>query len=85
MIPAYLLLLLSFFIHCINNKFMNHKFAKPLVNFNSPNLSKLQEVVIDNRTKIYIPMGADAEEAKLKYFKKREATNKFPIPAKKPE
>lgn len=37
-------------------------------NFTSPDLSKLQEVVIDFRTKIYIPIGADPEEAKNRYW-----------------
>jgi len=64
---------------------MNYKFGKPIVNFHSPDLSKLQEVVIDDRTKIYIAIGADAEKARKHYFKKREANNKFPIPAKKSE
>jgi hypothetical protein len=34
----------------------------------SPDLSKLKEVVIDHRTKIYIAPGADIEEAKERYF-----------------
>ena len=63
---------------------MNNKIVKSLSNFKSPDISKLQEVVIDNRTSIYIPMGADAEIAKKRYFQKREANNKFPVPAKKP-
>ena len=37
-------------------------------NIKSPDLSKLQEVVIDYRTKIYIAQGADPEEAKNKYL-----------------
>ncbi len=36
--------------------------------FKSPDLSKLQEVVIDLRTKIYIAIGADPEEARIKYL-----------------
>jgi len=36
--------------------------------FKSPDLSKLQEVVIDLRTKIYIAHGADPEEARIKYL-----------------
>jgi hypothetical protein len=36
--------------------------------FKSPDLSKLQEVVIDVRTKIYIAAGADPEEAKIRYL-----------------
>jgi hypothetical protein len=40
---------------------------KPAV-YKSPDLSKLKEVVIDHRTKIYIPKGADAAEAKSRYL-----------------
>jgi hypothetical protein len=38
--------------------------------YESPDLSKLQEVVVNFRTKIYIPKGADPEEAKLRYFER---------------
>jgi hypothetical protein len=34
----------------------------------SPDLSKLKEVIIDHRTKIYISPGADIEEAKSRYL-----------------
>jgi hypothetical protein len=34
----------------------------------SPDLSKLKEVIIDHRTKIYIPQGADIEEARNRYL-----------------
>jgi len=40
---------------------------KPVI-FKSPDLSKLKEVVIDHRTKIYIAPGADVEEAKSRYI-----------------
>jgi hypothetical protein len=40
---------------------------KPVVH-SSPDLSKMKEVVIDHRTKIYIPQGADADEAKSRYL-----------------
>jgi len=36
--------------------------------FNSPDLRKLQEVVIDFRTRIYIAIGADPEEARNRYL-----------------
>ena len=36
--------------------------------FKSPDLSKLKAVKIDHRTTIYIPQGADIEEARDKYF-----------------
>jgi hypothetical protein len=38
------------------------------INFTSPDLSKLQAVIIDHRTTIYIAKGADVEEAKFKYL-----------------
>jgi hypothetical protein len=41
----------------------------------SPDLSKLQEVVIDHRTKIYIAPGADVESARNRYLE-RIATRK---------
>lgn len=41
---------------------------KKTVVFKSPDLSKLKEVVIDHRTKIYIAPGADVEEAKSRYL-----------------
>jgi hypothetical protein len=36
--------------------------------FKSPDLSKLQAVVIDLRTIIYIAVGADPEEARERYL-----------------
>jgi hypothetical protein len=39
----------------------NHKFK-------SPDLTNLQEVVIDYRTRIYIAVGADPEEARNRYL-----------------
>ncbi|HPC99430.1 MAG TPA: hypothetical protein P5257_02915 [Bacteroidales bacterium] len=41
--------------------------------FKSPDLSKLKEVIIDHRTKIYISQDADAEEAKLRYLSRISA------------
>ena len=38
--------------------------------FKSPDLSKLQQVVIDGKTKIYIAPGADPEEARSRYLSK---------------
>lgn len=39
-------------------------------NFHSPDISKLKEVIIDSRTKIYIPIDADAQKAKEHYLGK---------------
>jgi hypothetical protein len=41
---------------------------KKHIEYKSPDLSKLQEVVIDIRTKIYIARDADPAEAKIKYL-----------------
>jgi len=41
---------------------------KKQINFKSPDTSKLQEVIIDGKTIIYIPMGADADEARSRYL-----------------
>jgi hypothetical protein len=46
-------------------------FEKKQMVFKSPDLNKLQVVVIDHRTKIYIAIGADPEEARSKYFARR--------------
>jgi len=43
-------------------------YDKKQVVFKSPDLNKLQAVVIDHRTKIYIAVGADPEEAKTRYL-----------------
>ncbi|NBC83399.1 MAG: hypothetical protein GVY19_08455 [Bacteroidetes bacterium] len=40
-------------------------------NIVSPDIGKLQEVVIDFRTKIYIQPGADPKEAKTRYLLRR--------------
>jgi hypothetical protein len=53
-------------------------------NFKTPNLSELQEVVIDLRTKIYIAIGADPEEAKSRYLARLEAKNKVQFATRKP-
>jgi hypothetical protein len=40
---------------------------KPAV-IKSPDLSKLKEVIIDHRTRIYIAPGADIDEARNRYL-----------------
>lgn len=45
-------------------------YEKKQHNYTSPDLSKLQEVVIDLRTRIYIAVGADPEEARSRYFER---------------
>ncbi len=48
-------------------------FEKKQVILKSPDLSKLKEVIIDHRTKIYIALGADVEEARSRYLAKISA------------
>ena len=50
----------------------------------SPDLSTLQEVVIDFRTTIYIPKGASVEEAKSRYHSRLGAFNKNYVSSRKP-
>lgn len=45
-------------------------YEKKPVLYKSIDLSKLQEVVIDVRTKIYIEPGADPEKAKARYLER---------------
>ena len=39
----------------------------------SPDLNKLQGVVIDFKTKIYIPIGADPDKARIRYLERINA------------
>ncbi len=41
---------------------------KKQVTFKSPDLSKMQEVIIDSRTRIYIDPDADPEEGRKRYL-----------------
>ena len=59
-------------------------FERKQNNFKTPDLSKLQEVVIDLRTKKYIAIGADPEEAKSRYLARLEAKNKVQLATRKP-
>jgi hypothetical protein len=52
--------------------------------YKSPDLSKMQEVIIDFRTKIYIAVDADAEEARSMYLSRIEAKNKLIFASRKP-
>jgi len=47
---------------------------KPVI-FKSPDISKLKEVIIDHRTKIYIDQDADVEEIRNRY-KQRNSTRR---------
>ncbi len=50
----------------------NMIYDKKIVTFKSPDLDKLQAVVIDLRTRIYIPIGADIDKARKRYFERLE-------------
>ncbi|MDD2307862.1 MAG: hypothetical protein PHP53_24375 [Prolixibacteraceae bacterium] len=43
-------------------------FEKKQPSFITPDLTKLQEVIIDVKTRIYIAVGADPKEARSRYF-----------------
>jgi thymidylate kinase len=58
-------------------------FEKKPVIFKSPDMTKLQEVVIDLKTKIYIALDADPEEARSRYRARIEAKNRLLISPKK--
>lgn len=51
--------------------------------FKTPDLSKMQEVVMDDRTCIYIPLGANPEKARIRYWERIEAKGKMYVKAKK--
>jgi hypothetical protein len=52
--------------------------------FKTPDLSKMQEVVINDRTKIYIAVGADPDEARSRYQARQDAKGKVLVMSKKP-
>ncbi|MCD4682452.1 MAG: hypothetical protein K8R86_04130 [Bacteroidales bacterium] len=47
-----------------SNKIVNRKQTV----FKTPNVSKMQEVIIDGRTRIYIDIDADPEQARKRYL-----------------
>lgn len=48
----------------------NMMYDKKNATFKSPDLEKLQAVVIDLKTTIYIAVGADPEKARKRYFER---------------
>jgi hypothetical protein len=52
--------------------------------FKTPDITKMQEVVINYRTKIYIAIGADPEEARLRYQARQDTKGKVMFAPKKP-
>jgi len=60
----------------------NSIYDKKQVVFKSPDLSKMQEIVIDARTRIYIVPGADPVKARDRYLARLETRGKVFVPAK---
>jgi len=58
------------------------KYDKKPVLFKTPDLSKMQEIVIDGRTRIYIAPGADPEKARTRYLSRMESRDKVFVPQK---
>ena len=56
---------------------------KKQVVFKTPDISKMQEVVINHRTKIYIAVDADPEEARTRYWARQDAKGKSVFTSKK--
>lgn len=48
-------------------------YEKKQANFITPDLTKMQEVIIDVKTRIYIAVGADPKEARARYFNRISA------------
>ena len=57
---------------------------KKQVIFKTPDITKMQEVVINPRTKIYIAVGADPEEAKSRYWARQDLKGRALFAPKKP-
>lgn len=53
-------------------------------NFKTPDITKMQEVIINARTRIYIPIDADPEEARMRYLARQEAKGKVILVSRKP-
>ena len=51
--------------------------------FKTPDITRMQEVVINARTKIYIAVGADPEEARSRYQARQDAKGKALFAPKK--
>jgi len=59
-------------------------FEKKQMSFKSPDMSKLQEVKIDLKTRIYIALDADPEEARARYWERKDSKNQSMFASKKP-
>jgi hypothetical protein len=57
---------------------------KKHVTFKTPDIGKMQEVIIDARTKIYITLEADPEEARNRYLNRLQEIDKMHHASRKP-
>ncbi len=57
---------------------------KKHITFKTPDIGKMQEVIIDARTKMYIALGADPEEARSRYLNRLQTTVKTHLASRKP-
>jgi hypothetical protein len=57
---------------------------KKRVIFKSPDISLMQEVIINYKTKIYIAIGADPEEARFRHLNRPEIKGKSIFVRKNP-
>jgi hypothetical protein len=55
---------------------------KKQIVFKTPDITKMQEVVINHRTKIYIAVGADPDEARSRYQARQDTKGKVLISPK---
>ena len=70
-------------IPTIEKNFYLHD-QKKHITFKTPDIRKMQEVIIDSRTKMYIALGADPEEARSRYLNRAQTTEKVHPASKKP-
>ncbi len=56
---------------------------KKQIVFKTPDITRMQEVIINDRTRIYIALGADAEEARTRYWARQDAKGKVLLTPKK--
>jgi hypothetical protein len=53
-------------------------------NFKTPDITKMQEVIINAKTRIYIQIDADPEEARMRYMARQEVKGKVILAIRKP-
>lgn len=57
---------------------------KKHITVKTPDIQKMQEVIIDGRTKIYIALDADPEKARYRYNNRLQAKEKVNLASRKP-